>query len=788
MIKKIIILVLVLINISAFAQHHKCSKSHTFAKNTSLHSDSLDVLHYTINLDITDFATHKIYGNAVLKITPLVGNVNNIALDLLQLQIDSILIDGVVTTYSYNDTLINISTLSALNSDDTVNVEVHYHGSPQTDVTGWGGFYFDNNYAYNLGVGFGADPHNYGRAWYPCLDDFVDRATYTFNIITPETKLAVCNGTLENEVDNGDGTKTFTWEMHNSIPTYLSSVAVSAYVAVRDTFNGSQGDIPIAIYVPSNLVANTHASFINLKPTLSAYESNFGPYMWERVGYVAVPFNSGAMEHATNIAYPQSTIDGSLSYETLYAHELSHHWFGDLVTCRTAEDMWLNEGWASYSESIFMENIYGYPSFRTNVKNNHKNVMRNAHVDDDGYRAVSGIPHAYTYGTTVYDKGADVANTLRTYLGDDLFFSGIQNYLNTFQYTDASSYDFRDNLSAFTGVDLTDFFDGWVFQEGFPHFSVDSFVVTNVGAGNYDVEVFMKQKKLTNPNFVNSNRIPVSFVKDDWTSIDTLVMFDGVTGSQIFTIPFNPIGVWCDKEGMVSDATLDDYKVVKTQTGISFDISEFSMIVGHISDSVLIRVEHNLVAADELVPAIPGLVISKEHYWRIDGDINGGFIAKAKFDYKAASQDSILMKNNNADSLVLLYRQDRAHDWEITYFTKTGVDMFGSLRKDTFQLGEYAFGIWDWDVYSEITSVSEIDVKNKLKIYPNPTNGHFSIENKGVDSVTIFDIKGRTIKTINNIENSSDTINVDISNQKDGVYFVKIFTQDGTKITKVVKK
>ena len=785
--KNIITILLSLVITVSFAQHHKCNRAHTFEKNTTLHSDSINVLHYTINLDITDFTMHTISGNTVLKITPVVDNINNIALDLLQLTVDSVQINGSTSTFSYNDTLLNINTLTSLSQTDTVDVTVFYHGHAQVDGSNWGGFYFDNNYAYNLGVGFDADPHNYGRVWYPCIDDFIDRATYTFNIITPDTKTAVCNGTLENEVDNGDGTKTYTWEMHNTIPTYLASVAVSSYIAVRDTFNGSLGDIPISIYVPSSYESNTQASFINLKPTLAGFESNYGPYRWERVGYVGVPFNSGAMEHATNIAYPLAVINGTLSYETLYAHELSHHWFGDLVTCRTAGDMWLNEGWASYSEAIFKEKIYGYSAFNSYVKSNHENVLNQSHNDDGGYLSLINVPHEYTYGTTVYDKGADVANTLRSYLGDDLFFSGIQNYLTDFQYSDASSYDFRDNLSTFTGVDLTDFFDGWVFQEGFPHFSVDSFIVNNVGSGNFDVEVFIKQKKATNPNIINSNRIPVSFIKNDWTSIDTLVHFNGLSGSQTFTIPFNPIGVWCDKEGMISDATLDDYKTVKTATAIVFSYNNFTIVTNSIVDSVLLRIEHNLAAPDDFKTTIPGLVISKEHYWRIDGDIDNNFVSQAKFEYNANLHDSTLMKNNISDSLVLLYRVDRAHDWEITSFIKNGVDLFGSLKKDNFQLGEYCFGIWDWETYTEISEINK-NPKSELKIYPNPTNGIFTIENKSIDSITIFDINGKVVEQINNIDKNTTTINIDISKQEKGIYFVKANIASKNIIGKIIKK
>ena len=127
------------------------------------------------------------------------------------------------------------------------------------------------------------------------------------------------------------------------------------------------------------------------------------------------------MEHATNITYPNSSINGSLSDEWLYAHELSHMWFGDKVTCASADDMWLNEGWAVFCESVFREGLYGKESYKTTMRSKLKDVLQFTHIKDGGYRALYGIPPEYTYGSTVYDKGGQVAHTLRGYLGDSLF-------------------------------------------------------------------------------------------------------------------------------------------------------------------------------------------------------------------------------------------------------------------------------------------------------------------------------------------------------------------------------
>ncbi|HNX06468.1 MAG TPA: hypothetical protein PKL96_02680, partial [Bacteroidales bacterium] len=203
-------------------------------------SDTIDVLNYGLHINLVHLSTKSLSGSATLEFTPRHNNVSQVKLDLLKLSVDSIYYENnPLTTFTYNDTILLISLPSAIGLNDTVLLTVFYHGMPQTDASGWGGFYFsaDSSFAYNLGVGFAAVPHNYGRVWFPCIDDFVDRATYDCHITVKNDKKAVCGGTLLSVVDNGNNSSTYHWRMHNTIPTYLASVAVGNYVAVNDTFH-----------------------------------------------------------------------------------------------------------------------------------------------------------------------------------------------------------------------------------------------------------------------------------------------------------------------------------------------------------------------------------------------------------------------------------------------------------------------------------------------------------------------------------------------------------------------
>ncbi len=719
---KILVSLFLFSTIFSFSQHnHKCSRANK-SLNYTMHpqNDTLDVLDYNINLNITDFTNKIIRGNTIVNLTFKKDNITKIKLDLLKLNVDSVKIDNILTTFSYNDTLLQINTLAPLNITDTVNVNVYYGGTPMVDPTGWGGFYFSGNTAYNLGVGFSDTPHSYGRVWFPCLDDFTDRAYYTCNITVPETLKAICGGTLQNEVNNGDATKTFSWVLHNTIPTYLASIAVSDYASVDGVFNGINGAIPTNIYVAPNQVSNANASFINLNPTLNTFEQHFGPYMWERVGYVSVPFSSGAMEHATNIAYPSVCINGNLSYETLYSHELSHHWFGDLVTCRTPEDMWLNEGWASYCESIFMENIYGDLEFKNYQRDNHYNVLKNAHIDDGGYFPVSGIPQTITYGSTVYNKGADAVHSLRYYLGNH-FFTSVQSYLTDFSFKDASSEDLRDHLANTSGINLTNFFDSWIFKAGFSQFEIDSFNVAQNGI-NYDVTVYVKQKLRAKTEYANSNKIPISFMKPDWSYVDTTITFSGQTGSQTYTIPFNPYSVWIDRNEQVMDASVKIEKTFKAIGYLSLTKSELNLQVTNITDSAKLRVVHNWVAPDYFND--PYITLSNSHYWRIDGYFPNNFICRAKFVYNSNYLDDSLI-NISPDSLILMYRKDKTENWRIISNNCQGNAVSGYIQTDTLKIGEYCLA-------ERNISLGWLNLENNsqnkyLKIYPNPVTDTFSI-------------------------------------------------------------
>jgi Peptidase family M1 domain/Secretion system C-terminal sorting domain/Peptidase M1 N-terminal domain len=783
----IVIVFPILSNAQTNLQRHRGIAPNLKAANSL--SDTVDILKLTISLNITDFTTNIIKGNTAVAFAAKQNGVQLVQLDLLKLTVDSVKQANVTLAYSYNDTLLKITLPAILNVGDTSSLVVYYHGAPVIDASGWGGFYFQNGYAYNLGVGFDALPHTYGRVWFPCFDNFVERSKYEFNITTNAGKIAYCNGYLANDTTDINGLRTRKWIMNEEIPSYLASVSVAAYTQVNKTYNGLQGAVPIVLTALPTDTTNVKNSFVNLNLALATFENRFGPYKWNRVGFCMVPFNSGAMEHATNISYPRTTANGSLQYQTLWAHELSHHWFGDLATCRTAEDMWLNEGWARYCEFIFTEALSGYGSYISNVKANHLGNLQFLQHSEGGFQSLSNIPQNITYGDHVYNKGADIAHTLRGYLGDSLFFHSVKTHLNNNNFKDVSSADFRDELSAASGVQMNDFFDNWVFNPGWPHFSIDSTVVVPNGS-NYDVTVFVKQKLYGAPNLFSNVPLELTFKAANWTEQTKLISASGAQSSYNFTLPFNPVFTAINKGDKISQAIASDFLTIKTTGSKSFATAKLTMSVLAVSDSAFVRVEHHYSAPENFQTLGMPYRLSPNHYWTIDGIIPTGFRAKSTLNYDGRTssfsgnmwQDNQLI-NTFEDSLVLMYRKDISQDWRVfPYYTKNFVgsnnDKRGTIVIDSFMRGDYVFAIRDYTL--GINSINSKEEKAALKLFPNPSNDSFTIDLYA----SLMDVPERTILIITDVSGKQvlaekltahqNIVTINTANIKSGTYLVTL--------------
>ena len=732
-------------------------------------ADTIHVLHYDINLEIRNFSKQEINGYTDVVIEAKIASLTSINLDFMKLSVDSIKKgDDPIPFLHQGEKLTIVLPFSSVGQ--TESIRVYYHGKPFKES--WGGFLFSGtSFAYNMGVGMNTTPHPLGRVWYPCIDDFKDKSTYTFNIVTDADKKAICGGILVDSMNINDDAMLWKWELTDPIPTYLASVAVASYEAYRDTIISISGDtLPIEIYTTAANMQNVSGSFVNLKTFIRTYEKRWGPCRWQRVGYVAVPFRQGAMEHATNIAYPISDINGNTNYESTIAHELAHSWFGNLITCSTAQNMWINEGFATYGEYLCDEALDStLETYKKNIKDLHFSVLK----QEGGKYALDNVPNNDTYRSiTVYKKGGLVAYTLRNYMGDDLYFSSITTFFEQNQYGNVTSEEFFDKLSEISGMDLHDFFLGWVHQRGFLNFNIDS--IKQI-AGSNKYQISFKQKLYRAEYFANNNLVDVEFVSDsNKRYLVEKINFSGESDTIELELPFEPAFWAIDPNGKMGDACFDATKEIVKTGSVSMGDQYFSILVNKITDTVLLRVEYNPVpptAAKNMPPNV--IKISNTHFWRV------GFLQYNTIDAAYSFSYNSTYDNDFVDfyqDLVLLYRKDAAHDWQIIPATVTGNTSSGKVTTNEIYPGEYTFGIFN--------NLNINNLNNNIELYPNPVHNKLEIKNYElrIDKINIYDITGKQI-----IFNFQFSNSIDVSPLTPGIYILEVVSKNNKTFKKFIK-
>jgi aminopeptidase N len=752
-----------------------------YYNSENLRSDTFNILKYTISLEIGDQNNPVIGGNTAIRFTPLKNNLTFIPLDLLRLTVDSVKEGNASLSFAHNDTLLKVNFASPKNVTDTSLITVYYHGMPVMDATGWGGFYFNNTqgaqYAWNLGVGFGAEPHNYGRVWFPCFDNFVERSRYEYFITTDSLRRAFCSGDRVGESISGSK-RICHWKLDQEIPSYLASVAVARYTQVKWTANTLTGQKPVLLAAHASDTTGLKVAFVNLQSCITGFESYYGPYRWNRVGYALIPFNGGAMEHASNIGYPRAAI-GSLAFEELWAHELSHHWWGDLVTCETPEDMWINEGMASFSADLFFEWQYDKTKYLERIKSRHDDLLHFLHKREGGFLSISGNGHDLTYSDHVYKKGADAVHTLRGYMGDAAFFAACKYVLQQKQFTHANSNDIKTLMQTSSGQNLGDFFDAWIFSGGWSQFALDSVRYKN--NGNTTIATVAVRQRLYGTALLHKNvPLEVSFFRLDRTRTVQQFTMNGPAATFTFSLPFQPVYCALNYDSKVSDASSHEVKKISSNSVLSYTLGKVTVTVQSAgSDTTLLRVVHNYVRPEAFKNNPAGHILSDQHYWTIEGVLSPGFKAAVRFVYDGTKNSSgsntymdTLLTRYSPDSIALFFRKDASDEWTLlrnVVKTKFG-GLQGYLDLDSLMTGEYTFGNFG---DTSTVGIKNYGARQGVRLYPNPATHQVTVDVSGSRNVLLefMDGQGRIVMRRELV--GGKTI-LDLSQLSKGAYAVKV--------------
>ncbi len=740
--------------------------------------DNFDVTHYEIHINEIDFTNHTLQAQTIVTLTTLSAT-NAIELELKTLTVSAVTsTDATISNFSQTGDVLTINLASSLAANATASFTITYGGN--TFNESWGGIMWTNGYVCNMGVGFESIPHNLGKCWFPCVDNFTDKATYDVYVTVPNDLTAVCGGNLEGTTDNGDGTKTVHYNVPQEIATYHISFVAGDYVEWTDTYNGMERDIPITVYVKPNQAGMVQGTFVNVKDIANFFENNFGPYPFNRIGYSIT--SVGCMEHIDNIGITSGVLTGNTSQEEYVAHEMSHMWFGNKVTCATAEQMWLNEGFAQFCGVFYRSGIYGESDFQQAMSTKINSITKWC-KNESNWIPLNNVPQTMTYdNNAVYNRGAVIVNTMMNYIGRETFLEGMRSYLNTYNYSAATSEQLRDALTNATGIDMNGFFDTYVFTAGLPHYGVDLINVTPNG-NQYDATVRMTYQHVGPEHVGQNNRVEVTFIDNGGQMQTTLVNWDGSEANQNVTLDINPIAAFADYYNHFLDAKIDKNLTTTTTANLGVE-QQLTITVSSVTDSVMLRGEEHFVAPDNN-PNIPGLTLSTRHYWNVLRLDFGEANVSGKFTFSNnANMDGDIIQTEN-DSAVLLYRANINDTWHTIPYTQQGNWKLGIFTVNDVPTGQYTIGAID---KTQLGMGENILDTKKMILTPNPTNNFVKISTKTENSeILIINNLGQTI---NSFPICGNDATISVENFPAGIYYVNLLDEKKNIISteKLVKK
>jgi aminopeptidase N len=424
-------------------------------------------LHYRLELSF-DHRAKKVSGNVSIRLTPLSGTLDSVLLDAVAMEIRAIrLVGGRTLEFHERSPWLSIRLDRTYAFGETLAVSIDYTCSPAKGLyfiyADSGGGRHDQIWSQ------GEDMDN--RYWFPCYDYPNDKATSEVIGTVAADWTLLSNGRLAGELyDKKNNRRTFHWVEAKPHSTYLIMVAAGRYAIVR----GKYRNIPLAYYMYPEDTAKAGETFGRTPAMMQFFESKTGvPYPWEKFDQIIIDdFMWGGMENTTAVTLNDGCVVDSRAAldfpsDPVVAHELSHMWFGDIVTARDWTHLWLNEGFATYCEALWTEYRKGADEFQYEmiqaslaVRGNDRMLGRKPIVSHD------------SHPENLYARGAWVLHMLRSLLGDQAFWRGIHYYLTKYRFASAETDEFRLALEDATGQNLDWFFRQWVFGAGYPKLKV----------------------------------------------------------------------------------------------------------------------------------------------------------------------------------------------------------------------------------------------------------------------------------------------------------------------------
>lgn len=426
-----------------------------------------DVQHYTIDLDV-DMDQNMISGTVTIDLIPT-QTLSAFNLDFDGYIIETVTIDEAFAPYERAGRELTITPLQPLAMGEAVAVSITYQGSPGGRGRGFSGGWV----RYDNGVFVASEPAGAAN-WFPSNDHPLDKATFTFIITVPVPYVVAANGFLKDTfTDDAADTTTYVWQIEHLMASYLATVNIAEFAVETDT---APTGLPIRNYFPADLAEEGEEVFGDTGEMIAYFEGVFGPYPFDVYGVIVADVNLGfALETQTISLFGNNVLRTSTwgsarnntNVQEVIAHELAHQWFGNSVSLSRWQDIWLNEGFASYAQILWVAHTQGEDAAEDKLRNwyavisNPLNALNG--LTPPGQPAANNL-----FNGGVYLRGGWTVHALRLKVGDDAFFNILRTYTDRYRYANATTADFVALAEEVSGMELDALFDGWLYDSVVP--------------------------------------------------------------------------------------------------------------------------------------------------------------------------------------------------------------------------------------------------------------------------------------------------------------------------------
>ncbi|MEW6234285.1 MAG: M1 family aminopeptidase [Candidatus Omnitrophota bacterium] len=428
---------------------------------------TVDCEHLTLEIKVF-MKEMRIEATAKYQFRPLYDGVSSIRFDAKDMKIEKVECDAPGSMdWTYADNALLITFSQSLPMDRSYNMSIAYSAAPKE------GMYFsDSQHAapVNPDQLYTLNEPNQAKNWFPCLDYPNDRMVTEMIATVPKEFVTLSNGLLVESKEEGEW-RTDVWKQKIPHVVYLVSLVVGHFDIVRDDWKG----IPVEYYVEKGLAKDARPSMGKTPAMIDFFSDFFGyPYPYEKYAQAAVrDFRAGGMEHTTATTLHEWTVMDEearldADQDGLIAHELSHQWFGDLITCKSWPELWLNEGFATYSDALWFQHAEGEDRFLDAMMGNMVEYINSSRsytrpIVDNRFANPDEMFDSHSY-----PKGACVLHMLRNQLGDDLYRKIMKRYLEKFAPGLVDTDDFLETIQEVSGRPMDRFFEQWIYTPGHP--------------------------------------------------------------------------------------------------------------------------------------------------------------------------------------------------------------------------------------------------------------------------------------------------------------------------------